>query len=129
MREVVGVLSRLGAPYYLSEGSLLYLYRDCGLGQSDLDLVLDLAWWNKTNSQALQMALAAKGFSRPRVMGKLEEVGYEESHSKDDIKVSICPRILYLYQYKVAQVYRLTSSLPLARNTTRREQFAQLVSG
>ena len=129
MKDFVGVLSRLGAPYYLSEGSLLYLYRDCGLGQSDLDLVLDLAWWNKTNSQALQMALAAKGFSRPRVMGKLEEVGYEESHSKDDIKVSICPRILYLYQYKVAQVYRLTSSLPLARNTTRREQFAQLVSG
>ena len=36
MREVVLVLVRLGAPYYLSEGSLLYLYRDCGLGQSDL---------------------------------------------------------------------------------------------
>ena len=129
MREVVGVLSRLGAPYYLSEGSLLYLYRDCGLGQSDLDLVLDLAWWNKTNSQALQETLAAQGFTRTLVFGQLEEVGYEESYSKDDIKVSICPQILYLYQYKVAQVYRLTSSLPLARNTTRREQFAPLDSG
>ena len=94
MREVVGVLSRLGAPYYLSEGSLLYLYRDCGLGESDLDLVLDLAWWNKTNSQALQMALAAKGFSRPRVLGKLEEVGYEESYTKHSIKVIIFLRML-----------------------------------
>ena len=94
MREVVGVLSRLEAPYYLSEGSLLYLYRDCGLGQSDLDLVLDLAWWNKTNSQALQETLAAQGFTRTLVFGQLEEVGYEESYSKDDIKVSICPRML-----------------------------------
>ena len=94
MREVVGVLSRLGAPYYLSEGSLLYLYRDCGLGQSDLDLVLDLSWWNKTNSQALQETLAAQGFTRTLVFGQLEEVGYEESHTKNDIKVIICPRIL-----------------------------------
>ena len=82
MRDVVGVSSRLGAPYYLSEGSLLYLYRDCDLGQSDLDLVLDLAWWNKTNSQALQEELAALGFTRTLVFGQLEEVGYEESYNK-----------------------------------------------
>ena len=94
MRDVVGVLSRLGAPYYLSEGSLLYLYRDCGLGQSDLDLVLDLAWWNKNNSLALQETLAAQGFTRILVLGQLEEVGYEESYSKHDIKVIICPRLI-----------------------------------
>ena len=93
MREVVGVLSRLGAPYYLSEGSLLYLYRDCGLGQSDLDLVVDLAWWNRTNSRALQETLAAQGFSRTRVFGQLEEVGYEESYTKHTVKVIISPRI------------------------------------
>ena len=94
MREVVRVSRRLGAPYYISEGSLLYLYRDCGLGQSDLDLVLDLAWWNKTNSRDLQEALAAQGFTRSLVFGQLEEVGYEESYTKHDIKVITCPRIL-----------------------------------
>ena len=94
MRSVVRVLTRLGAPYYISEGSLLYLYRDCGLGESDLDLVLDLAWWNKTNSRALQETLATQGFSRTLVFGQLEEVGYEESYTKHDIKVIICPRIL-----------------------------------
>ena len=93
----MGVLSSVGAPYYISEGSLLHLYRDCGLGQSDLDLVLDLAWWNKNNSRALQEALAAQGFTRSLVFGQLEEVGYEESYTKDGIKVIICPRILSQY--------------------------------
>ena len=94
MRSVVIVLTRLGAPYYLSEGSLLYLYRDCDLGQSDLDLVLDLAWWNNNNTRALQEELAAQGFTRTLVFGQLEKVGYEESYTKDNIKVITCPRIL-----------------------------------
>ena len=88
------MLRRLAAPYYISEGSLLYLYRDCDLGQSDLDLVLDLTWWNKNNSLALQETLAAQGFTRTLVLGQLEEVGYEESYSKHDIKVIICPRLI-----------------------------------
>ena len=94
MRDVVGVLRRLAGPYYLSEGSLLYLYRDCDLGQSDLDLVLGLAWWNKNNSRALQETLAAQGFTRILVLGQLEEVGYEESYTKNDIKVILCPRLI-----------------------------------
>ena len=88
------MLRRLAAPYYISEGSLLYLYRDCDLGQSDLDLVLDLTWWNKNNSLALQETLAAQGFTRILVLGQLEEVGYEESYTKNDIKVIICPRLI-----------------------------------
>ena len=94
MRDVVGVLRRLAGPYYLSEGSLLYLYRDCDLGQSDLDLVLDFAWWNKNNSRALQETLAAQGFTRILVLGQLEEVGYEQSYTKNDIKVILCPRLI-----------------------------------
>ena len=93
MKDVVGVLSSVGAPYYISEGSLLHLYRDCGLGQSDLDLVLDLAWWTEANSRDLQEELAAQGFTRSIVLGQLEEVGYEESYTKDDIKVIISHRI------------------------------------
>ena len=101
LRSVVGVLSSVGAPYYISEGSLLHLYRDCGLGQSDLDLVLDLAWWNLNNSQALQAALSAQGFTRTLVFGVLEKVGYEESYTKHDIKVIACHRVLSQY---IAQV-------------------------
>ena len=93
MKDVVGVLKSLAAPYYLSEGSLLYLYRDCDLGQSDMDLVLDLAWWNN-NSRVLQETLAAQGFTRILVLGQLEEVGYEESYTKNDIKVILCPRLI-----------------------------------
>ena len=92
MRDVVGVLSRLSAPYYLSEGSLLALYRDCDLGQSDLDLVVDLAWWNKNNSHHLQGELATLGFTRSLVFGQLEEVGYEESYTRHDIKVASSPQ-------------------------------------
>ena len=124
MKDVVGVLSSVGAPYYISEGSLLHLYRDCGLGQSDLDLVLDLAWWTETNSRDLQEELAAQGFTRSIVLGQLEEVGYEESYTKDDIKV-----IHLSTDIITAQVHRLTSSLPPARNTTRIEQFAPSDSG
>ena len=87
MKDVVGVLSSVGAPYYISEGSLLHLYRDCGLGQSDLDLVLDLAWWTEANSRDLQEELAAQGFTRSLVFGQLEQVGYEESYTKDGVKV------------------------------------------
>ena len=94
LREVVEVLRGLSAPYYLSAGSLLYLYRDCGLGQADMDLDVDLSWWNKNNSLALQETLAAQGFTRILVLGQLEEVGYEESYTKNDIKVIICPRLI-----------------------------------
>ena len=124
MKDVVGVLSSVGAPYYISEGSLLHLYRDCGLGQSDLDLVLDLAWWTEANSRHLQAELAARGFTRSLVFGQLEQVGYEESYTKDDIKV-----IHLSSDIITVQVHRLISSLPPARNTTRIEQFAPSDSG
>ena len=124
MKDVVGVLSSVGAPYYISEGSLLYLYRDCGLGQSDLDLVLDLAWWTEANSRDLQKELADQGFTRSLVFGQLEQVGYEESYTKDDIKV-----IHLSSDIITVQVRRLISSLPPARNTTRIEQFAPSDSG
>ena len=123
----MGVLSSVGAPYYISEGSLLHLYRDCGLGQSDLDLVLDLAWWTEANSRDLQEELAAQGFTRSIKLGQLEQVGYEESYTKDGIKVIHLSLVLTIVA--VSLVYRLTSSLPPARNTTRREQFAPLDNG
>ena len=89
MREVLAVLTSISAPFYISEGSLLYLYKDCGLGDADLDLVVDLSWWNSTNGESLNQALISAGFQRIKVSGKLEELGYEESYLKNDIKVKL----------------------------------------
>ena len=67
--------------------SLLHLYRDCSLGDSDLDLSLDLAWWTSDNSNLLKEALTGAGFTRLHTFGHLGETGYEESYTKSEVKV------------------------------------------
>ena len=66
---------------------MLNLYRDCSLGDSDLDLSLDLTWWTPDNSLLLKEALIEAGFTRLHTFGKLGEAGYEESYTKTEIKV------------------------------------------
>ena len=61
MKDIISVFTQLSVPYFLSEGSLLHLYRNCSLGGSDLDFVVQLHWWNKNNSWRLQSALLDQG--------------------------------------------------------------------
>ena len=84
-RQYSGSFTRL--LHSLSPRSLLNLYRDCSLGDSDLDLSLDLTWWTPDNSLLLNEALIGAGFTRLQTFGKLGEAGYEESYTKTEIKV------------------------------------------
>ena len=88
MQSVIEVLTSLSAPYLLSEGSLLHLYRNCDVGLSDLDISLDQGWW-ETNWKKVEKLLKDAGFGRTLVFGSFGSFGYEESWEKDGIKVDI----------------------------------------
>ena len=88
MRSVVSVFSGLDIPYFLTDGSLLHLQRNCSLGEGDLDFVIQLHWWDSHSGGRLQEALEDKGFQRTIVFGEVGSVGYQESWTRDQIKVS-----------------------------------------
>ena len=35
------------APYFLTDGSLLFLVRECGVGDSDIDINIDQVYWGR----------------------------------------------------------------------------------
>ena len=72
----------------MSDGSLLHLYRNCSLGEGDLDLVIELSWWNTTNGERLEQALLSGGFGGKMTFGKFGSVGYHEAWGKNDIRVN-----------------------------------------
>ena len=86
MKDLAGISFRLGVQLIISEGSLLQLYRNCSLGDSDMDFLLPLSWWNTTNSLKLKAALEAANFQNALVFGQLERVGYEESWTRNGVK-------------------------------------------
>ena len=90
MKDVLTVFSDLSVPFTLEGGSLLHLVRNCSLGGSDLDFVIQLGWLNQSNSQHLDSALKRKGLEKGGVHGLRENLGYEESWSRDDIKECTC---------------------------------------
>ena len=87
MKDVVSVFTKLSVPYFLSDGSLLHLYRNCSLGTSDLDFVVQLHWWNKSSSLRLQVALQDEGFRRQDFFGEQEMIGFQESWIRQEVKV------------------------------------------
>ena len=91
MKDVLTVFSDLSVPFTLEGGSLLHLFRNCNLGESDLDFVIQLGWLNDANSQHLHSALKTKGLEKGSVHGVRESLGYEESWSRDGIKE--CSRV------------------------------------
>ena len=88
MKDIVSVFTQLSVPYFISDGSLLHLHRNCSLGPSDLDFVVQLQWWNRANSRRLQIALQDQGFKRQNVFGQQERVGFEESWTRHEVKVT-----------------------------------------
>ena len=108
MQDVVRMFSKLSVEFMISEGSLLHLYRNCSLGQSDLDFLIPLSWWNRSNSQRLKASLEEGGFTNPVVFGELEQVGYEESWLRHDVKVKITS-VLIESDYLLAYVRSISS--------------------
>ena len=86
VKDLAEISSMLGVELIISDGSLLQLYRNCSLGESDLDFLLPLSWWNSTNSQNLKAALGEANFQNKEVFGQLGHVGYEESWSREGVK-------------------------------------------
>ena len=89
MKDLAEISSQLAAQLVISEGSLLQLYRNCSLGESDMDFLLPLSWWNTTNSKHLTAALEEANFKNTIVFGELEHVGYEESWVRNGVKVDL----------------------------------------
>eukprot|EP00092_Neocalanus_flemingeri_P054551 GFUD01064251.1.p1 GENE.GFUD01064251.1~~GFUD01064251.1.p1 ORF type:complete len:295 (-),score=74.58 GFUD01064251.1:3-812(-) len=88
LKSVISSFSSLSAPYLLSDGSLLHLYRNCSVGLSDLDFSLDQAWW-EDNKEELKEELSIAGFKLTAVFGNMNMFGYEESWQKNGVKVDI----------------------------------------
>ena len=86
MKDLAEISSRLGVELIISDGSLLQLYRNCSLGESDLDFLVPLSWWNTANSQNLRAALKEANFENTKVFGQLGHVGYEEAWSREGVK-------------------------------------------
>ena len=86
MKDLAGISSKLGVQLMISEGSLLQLYRNCSLGESDMDFLIPLSWWNTPNSIKLKAALEVANFQKALVFGELEHVGYEESWTRNGVK-------------------------------------------
>ena len=87
------MFSNVSAPYLLSDGSLLQLYRNCSVGLSDLDFSLDQAWW-KENKQELEKELVTAGFKLAAIFGNMNMFGYEEAWEKNGVKVDIFSSIM-----------------------------------
>ena len=90
---VIEILNQLSAPYLLSDGSLLHLYRNCSVGLSDIDFSLDLGWW-KENKGKLDEKLEDAGFTQTAVFGDIGHFGYTEAWGMYGIKVDILSSIM-----------------------------------
>ena len=88
MKSLLEVMNELSAPFLLSEGSLLQLYRSCSVGNSDIDIALSHKWW-KEHPEELRIGLEKKGFTNTIVFGKMDSFGYEQAWTMDGIKVDI----------------------------------------
>jgi len=78
LKNVLRVLKEAEIPYYLTCGSLLWLVRDCELGDSDLDIAIDASWWRqKENADLLWKSLNSTGMYRPRTFGSVHNFGYQ----------------------------------------------------
>jgi len=65
LRRVFRVLNAASVPYFLSDGSLLFLVRECNVGDSDMDLNIDQAWWQKPgNSEKFEKAMTSTGLKK-----------------------------------------------------------------
>ena len=98
----INIFNSLSAPYLLYSGSLLMMFRNCGIGDSDIDFSLELDWW-KENKEVLDNALVGAGFSHTLTFGSIDDTwGYEEAWQMHGWKVDIFTNIMVGNIHKVA---------------------------
>ena len=58
-------------------------YRDCDVGESDIDFNLDLEWWkSENNSHILENLMLGANFQKLDTFGEYLDIGYEEAWMK-----------------------------------------------
>jgi hypothetical protein len=90
-KEVVTILNDLNVNYTIAAGTVLFWYRDCGMGASDIDFDVDYDWLVQ-NVTIFHNTMKRARWVQKYVFGKLSAFGYEESWTKDGIKVDFFSR-------------------------------------
>lgn len=63
--DIITFAQAVSALYFLTDGTLLFLVRECGLGDSDIDLSVDITWWRQPgNAGRLEAALNSTSLRR-----------------------------------------------------------------
>jgi len=86
--SMVRILESLNAPYTIFAGTVLSWYRDCSLGSSDIDMRIDLYWFQKHQFQ-LHGELKRSGWRMERSFGSISDVGYEEAWILNGVKCDL----------------------------------------
>merc|ERR1712126_243323 len=90
LNELMEIFTSVSAKYHATDGTLLMLFRNCSLGNSDMDFSIHQDWWKRPNNSKLLIdSLQSRGFQRSATFGNLDNIGYEESWMKNKIKVDI----------------------------------------
>lgn len=86
--SIIGILNAVRAPYTICFGTALHWYRDCSLGDSDIDICIDLQWMTSHLSE-LHKAILEKGWKKNLYFGQIGNIGYEESYLLHGVKVDL----------------------------------------
>lgn len=85
---MIGILNDLNANYSIAGGTVLFWYRDCSLGDSDIDINIDWHWF-VSHSIILKNTLKKNKFTQIHKFGQVDKYGYEEAWKKNGIKVDL----------------------------------------
>lgn len=86
--SMVTTLNELKANFTLSSGTVLAWYRDCSLGEADIDINIDLFWFT-AHIDKLHKHLMNSGWHLHETFGEPGSIGYEEAWMKDGIKTDL----------------------------------------
>lgn len=86
--SMVRILEKIQADYSISHGTVLFWYRDCSLGSSDIDMRIDLTWFQE-HQRELHDELRKSGWRMERSFGSISDVGYEEAWLLNGVKCDL----------------------------------------
>lgn len=87
-KSMVSILEYMKADYSIAGGTVLFWYRDCTLGTSDVDIRIDLSWFGK-NQQELHRKLRKRGWKMQARFGTFPHRGYEEAWVLNGVKCDL----------------------------------------
>jgi len=90
LRSVVRALNAASVPYFLTDGSLLFLVRECGTGETDIDVAVEATWWKEGgNPGRVTAAMESAGLHSTTIFGQVDKFGYEERWVTQGLQVDV----------------------------------------